>query len=231
MNGSFWLALAGALALGAQTSISPCPLATNLAAVSFIGRRVDSPRNVLISGGLYAFGRVVAYVLFAFLATTFATSDGGESWTRWAAINLRGFLGPATVALGIALSGRISVPFVGRANVDRARAIVDKLGIWSAAPIGFLFAAAFCPTSAAAFLATVALATEFRAPLLFSLVFGVATALPVVVCAYFLAFQTNRLARVFGVVEKVDKASRTFLSATVVLLGVALTLKSTFEVF
>ncbi|MBR5242807.1 MAG: hypothetical protein IKW13_01100 [Thermoguttaceae bacterium] len=157
------------------------------------------------------------------MATTFATSDGGESWTRWAAINLRGFWGPATVALGIALSGRISVPFAGRANVDRARVIVDKIGVWSAAPIGFLFAAAF--------LATVALATVFRAPFLFSLVFSVATALPVVVCAYFLAFQKNRLARVFGVVEKVDKTSRAFLSATVILLGVVTTLKSTFEVF
>ncbi len=229
MNGSFWLALAGALALGAQASISPCPLAMNLAAVSFIGRRVDSPRNVLITGGLYALGRVVAYVLFAWAAITLATS--GEDWTRWAAVNLRGFLGPATVALGIALSGWVSVPFAGRANVDRARVIVDKLGVWSAAPVGFLFAAAFCPTSAAAFLATVALAAEFRAPLLFSLVFGVATALPVVVCAYFLAFQTNRLARVFGGVEKIGKASRALLGATAILLGVVMTLKSTFEVF
>ena len=39
--------------LGILTSMSPCPLATNVAAISFLGRSVDSPRRVL-GGGLLA---------------------------------------------------------------------------------------------------------------------------------------------------------------------------------
>ena len=35
-----WLALGSALWLGIVTSISPCPLATNVAAISFLARRV-----------------------------------------------------------------------------------------------------------------------------------------------------------------------------------------------
>ena len=53
---------AGALWLGIVTSISPCPLATNIAAISFIGRDVESPRRVFTSGLLYTLGRAIAYV-------------------------------------------------------------------------------------------------------------------------------------------------------------------------
>ena len=57
-----WLAVVSALWLGIQTSISPCPLATNIAAVAFLGRTVSSPRRVLLSGMMYAIGRTIAYV-------------------------------------------------------------------------------------------------------------------------------------------------------------------------
>ncbi len=48
--------------LGLLTSISPCPLATNIAAVSYMGRRVGSPRQVLWTGLLYTLGRTLVYV-------------------------------------------------------------------------------------------------------------------------------------------------------------------------
>src|SRR5512135_3173853 len=53
--------------LGLLTSISPCPLATNIAAISYIGRRVGSPRQVVLSGMLYTFGRALAYALLGAL--------------------------------------------------------------------------------------------------------------------------------------------------------------------
>ena len=231
MNDAYWLALLGAFALGLQTSISPCPLATNLAALAFVARRLDSPRNVLLSGVLYAVGRVAAYALFACLATSFALETGIESWIRWATVNLRGLLGPAIIFFGTVILGWVYIPIPGGANAEKARALVDKLGFWSAAPLGFLFAAAFCPTSAATFLATVALAIRFESPLLFSSVFGVATALPVALCAYILAFHANRLNDAFGFVGKIDKVSRSIFGTAAILLGVALTLRSTFGLF
>ena len=59
------LLLGSALWLGILTSISPCPLATNIAAVSFLGRRVDRPALVFGGGMLYALGRALAYVAVA----------------------------------------------------------------------------------------------------------------------------------------------------------------------
>ena len=44
------LGIGSAVWLGILTSISPCPLATNIAAISFIGRRIDSPRAAVATG-------------------------------------------------------------------------------------------------------------------------------------------------------------------------------------
>lgn len=51
-------ALVGATALwlGILTSISPCPLATNLAAISYLVKALAEPWRVLASGALYTFG-------------------------------------------------------------------------------------------------------------------------------------------------------------------------------
>ena len=51
-----------ALWLGILTAVSPCPLATNIAAISFIGRKAGKKNDVIASGLLYALGRTMAYV-------------------------------------------------------------------------------------------------------------------------------------------------------------------------
>jgi cytochrome c-type biogenesis protein len=61
------LGIVTAVWLGLLTSISPCPLASNIAAISYIGRRVGSPRQVMLSGVLYTLGRSLAYVVLGAL--------------------------------------------------------------------------------------------------------------------------------------------------------------------
>ena len=56
-------AVTSAFWLGVLTSISPCPLATNLAAISYVGRNAGSPGQVILSGLLYTLGRVLVYVV------------------------------------------------------------------------------------------------------------------------------------------------------------------------
>jgi cytochrome c-type biogenesis protein len=46
---SLFFALMSALWLGILTSVSPCPLASNVAAVSYLGRDVERPFRVLLS--------------------------------------------------------------------------------------------------------------------------------------------------------------------------------------
>ena len=61
------IGIASAFWLGILTSISPCPLATNIAAISFVGRRVGSPAKVFLAGLLYTAGRTLTYVVLGVL--------------------------------------------------------------------------------------------------------------------------------------------------------------------
>ena len=61
----FMVGVGSALWLGILTSISPCPLATNIAAISYIGRKVGNSRQVFLTGLLYTAGRTLAYLALA----------------------------------------------------------------------------------------------------------------------------------------------------------------------
>lgn len=50
-----------AFLLGLLTAISPCPLATNIAAVGFIGKNIGSKWGALRKGLLYTLGRILGY--------------------------------------------------------------------------------------------------------------------------------------------------------------------------
>ncbi|MGB2599970.1 MAG: sulfite exporter TauE/SafE family protein, partial [Candidatus Omnitrophota bacterium] len=60
-------ALISALWLGILTSISPCPLATNIATISFLSKRVTHPRQVLLAGIAYTLGRMLTYSVLGIL--------------------------------------------------------------------------------------------------------------------------------------------------------------------
>ena len=98
----------GALWLGLLTAISPCPLATNIAAVSYVGRQVGSPRRALLAGALYTLGRTLVYVALATLVISALLSMVALSATlqRLAARAL----GPLLIVVGIALLGVIPIP-------------------------------------------------------------------------------------------------------------------------
>ena len=66
MTGIF-IGFASALWLGILTSISPCPLASNVAAISFLSKKVTHPVLVFISGLAYTLGRMVSYAILGWI--------------------------------------------------------------------------------------------------------------------------------------------------------------------
>lgn len=50
-----------ALILGLLTAMSPCPLATNIAAIGYISKDVEDGGRILRNGISYTLGRMVAY--------------------------------------------------------------------------------------------------------------------------------------------------------------------------
>ena len=49
---------------GVLTSISPCPLATNITAIAYNSKDIKTTKNTLLNGLYYTLGRGFSYTLF-----------------------------------------------------------------------------------------------------------------------------------------------------------------------
>ena len=152
---AYMLYAGAALYLGVLTSISPCPLATNIAAISYVGRKVGDSRWVMAAGLLYTLGRCLLYLALAVLLATTAMSVPAVSLFLQKYMHL--VLGPVFLLLGMFLVGLITFSGGGAMMSEGMQKRIDAMGIWGALLLGVLFAVAFCPTSAAWFFGLVAL--------------------------------------------------------------------------
>lgn len=229
MTLEWWLTLGVVALLGLQTSISPCPLTINIAAISYIARKLSKTRDVLLSGLLYTLGQVLAYSLLAMLILS-AISLGGEAVTRSLQSKIHGYLGPVLIVTGMMLLGMISFN-IGGLQGGKMQKIADILGLWSALPLGAVFALAFCPTTAATFLAMIALASRFHSNVLFPMVFGVSAAIPVLIFAGLIALNAKLLGKAFPIMTRIDKAMRTVTGTLFIAVGIWFSLRYVYEVF
>jgi len=220
---SMWLAVTSALWLGILTSISPCPLATNIAAISFLGRHAHDPRRVLSSGVLYVIGRTAAYVALAALLVggLFASDALSRLLQRY--LNI--FLGPLLVLAGAllldVLAVRLSLNLAGQKMQARA---ASGGRLWAAA-LGFLFALSFCPASAGLYFgAFLPLAVQWHSRLILPALYGIGTALPVVVFAFLLAFGGQYVGRAFDKLTHIERWLRLATGIVFILVGVYLSL-------
>ncbi|MBD3169467.1 MAG: sulfite exporter TauE/SafE family protein [candidate division Zixibacteria bacterium] len=189
--------LLSALWLGILTSISPCPLATNVAAISFIGKQLDKPRYVLLSGVLYMFGRVFAYTSLGVLLVAGATSIFDTANFLQGYFNI--ILGPILIFVGIILMGWINTGTFGITGNEKIQKKAQSLGLWGAGFLGIIFAMSFCPVSAALFFGSlIPLAAKSDSSLGMPSVYGIGTGLPVIIFAFILAFGARWVGDIFN---------------------------------
>lgn len=225
-------ALAGpatALWLGILTSISPCPLASNVAAVSYVGRHATSPRRVLLAGLAYSVGRALTYVAVGFVVVAGVLSIPSVSFFLQQRMNQ--VLGPLLVVIGIGILGwlPIRVPAIGSDQGLRAR--VAARGLLGAGVLGILFALSFCPVSAGLFFGgLVPLAVGANSRVLLPAVYGIGTGLPVVVFAVLITIGARGIARAFRVASGIDRVARTATGTIFIGAGVYLILTHLFGV-
>ncbi len=220
---SIWVAIGSALWLGILTSISPCPLATNIAAISFLGRQVSSPRRVIGSGLIYTLGRTVAYVLLAaLLLSGLAASD---VLSRFLQRYLNILLGPLLILVGMVLlqmlGGKLSLNLVGSGIQARA---AKGGGGWTLA-LGFLFAISFCPASAGLYFgAFLPLAAAQNSTLLLPTLYGIGTALPVMVFSVLIAVGGRGVGQAFDRLTHIERWLRVATGFIFIVTGVYLSL-------
>ncbi len=60
--------LLAALGLGLLCAISPCVMATNVAALAYVGRKATQPGHAVMTAALYTLGRMFSYTTIASLS-------------------------------------------------------------------------------------------------------------------------------------------------------------------
>lgn len=214
--------LLGALSaawLGILTAISPCPMATNIAAIAFVGRRVESPMKALGAGLLYAAGRMLTYVaLGALLAESLLSAPYLSHFLQK---YMNKLLGPILILVGMVLLELIQINVAGLSASGKMQKRVEAMGWAGALLLGVAFALSFCPVSAALFFGSlVPLALKFEAGVLMSAAYGVATALPVLAFAVLIAFGAERLGRAYDALTLVERWLRRGTGGIFIAVGV-----------
>ena len=215
--------------LGILTSISPCPLASNVAAITYVGRSVGSPRRVLLAGLLYSLGRALTYVLVGALVVSSVLSIPSVSFFLQRRMNQ--ILGPLLIIIGIGILLRLRLPMPSWGGGESLRQRAARSGVAGAGLLGMLFALSFCPVSAGLFFgALIPLAVNAGSRVLLPAVYGIGTGLPVVAFAVLLVLGAQGIGRAFNALTKIERAVRPVTGAVFVAAGVYLTVTHIFGV-
>ncbi len=214
-----WTAIFTAFWLGILTAISPCPLATNIAAISFIGRKAGQKNHVIGSGLLYSAGRTLAYAILGAIITAGLLESADIS--RFLQKYMNEALGPILIILGLVLLGWIGSGVSLHMGADKLQARAKQGGIVWAVPIGFLFALSFCPVSAGLFFGgLLPLALKQQSTVLLPVAYGIGTSLPVVVFAFLMAFGSATVGKAFDKLTHIEIWIRRLAGTAFILAGI-----------
>ena len=220
------IAAGAAFWFGVLTSISPCLLATNVTAISFLARRVDSPRFVLISCACYIAGQAAAFVLLAMtLVTSLLTVPFVSYLLQKYMFRL---LGPILIVCALFLLEWISVQFGSGRMKAWVQSRANTGGFWVAALLGIVFAMSFCPTTAALFFGSLLpLAIARGSSVFLPLMYAIGVALPVMAFSMVIAISANRLTAVFARVGHAERYARNVTGMTFLVVGIYFTIAFT----
>lgn len=196
-----------AFLVGILTSISPCPLATNITAIAFISKEIKTVKHTLLNGLFYTLGRGISYTALATLMylglSSFQVSSIFQGWGDKV-------LGPILIVIGLIMFDVIKI------NVNTKNEKLEKLKIWVASKgylgallLGMLFALAFCPYSGVLFFGVLTpLILNSSEGLLLPPLFALGTGLPVIIFSFVIAFSVGKISQAMLIVSKVEKVSR-----------------------
>lgn len=210
-----------AFLLGLLTALSPCPLATNIAAIGYIGKDVGNRRLIFRNGLLYTLGRLMGYTLLGVVLIAIVR-EGSSLFGIQQAIATAGevLLGPALTVIGLYMlfGSRLSLPQLRVGG--NAETLAGKGGR-GALLIGVLFALAFCPTSGVLYFGMlIPMSATVTAGYLLPAVYAVATALPVIAVAWILAFSVQRISSFYGRMKTVQKWMNRVAGAVFTAVGI-----------
>lgn len=210
-----------AFLLGLLTALSPCPLATNIAAIGFIGKDIEDRKRIFRNGLLYTLGRILSYTLLGVILIL-VLKEGASMFGIQKTIGTWGelLLSPLLLVIGLfmLLGDRINLPQFGfKGNAEG----LAKKGGWGALLIGILFAMAFCPTSGVFYFGMlIPMSATATAGYLLPVIFAIATSIPVLAVAWILAFSVQKMGNFYGKMQKIQKWMKHIVGILFLLVGI-----------
>ncbi len=196
-----------AWALGILTAISPCPLATNITATSYIARTLNGRNKVLLSGLLYTLGLAFTYTMIALIISLGASKFHVAKFFQG---NGEKFVGPIMIIIGLIMLNVIKFNFLGKSDLKNK--LGDKFkdrGLLGSFLLGALFAMAFCPYSGAMYFGMlIPMTIESEMGITLPLFFALGAGSLVLFFTFVIAFSIQKLGAYFKRITQIEKVMR-----------------------
>ena len=217
-----------AIWLGILTSISPCPLATNIAAISFISHRITHRNIVFLSGVLYTVGRSITYIVIGVLIVEAFVNIPVLSDFLQRYINK--ILGILLILVGMVLLELLPVNLPSMYVSGKTAKKLVEGGILGSLFLGVLFALAFCPVSAALFFGgLIPIAIKAKSNFALPLIYGIGTGLPVLLFAVLVSVGAEYASSLYHRVSRMDHYMKKATGVIFIIVGIYYVLVYIFE--
>lgn len=216
---SYNIPLLTSFLVGVMTSISPCPLATNITAIAFISKDIKTTKNTLLNGLYYTLGRGISYTLLATLIyfglSSFSISSIFQGWGDKA-------LGPILILIGLIMADIIKINFkTSNFKIEQIKLWLAKKGYIGSLLLGMFFALAFCPYSGVLFFGVlIPMVLKSTEGLLLPILFALGTGLPVIIFSFIMAFSIQKISLAFSKVSQIENVVRKVVAVVFVGVGV-----------
>jgi thiol:disulfide interchange protein len=209
--------LLSAFILGLMTAISPCPLATNISAIGFIGKDIENRNKVFYNGLIYTLGRALTYTGLAAVIFLGADQLALSGWFQQYGEKI---LGPLLIIIGLFMLGLFKINFPG---VSRYMQRYQERGVSSYGEvlfIGILFALAFCPYSGVLYFGMlIPMTLSSGSGLGLPVVFAIATGIPVIIFAWLLAYTIAGVGKLYSGLKLFEKWFRRVVAVLFIGIG------------
>ncbi|MCE4564498.1 sulfite exporter TauE/SafE family protein [Maribellus sp. CM-23] len=206
-----------ALVLGLMTAISPCPLATNITAVGFIGKDIENRNRVFYNGLIYTLGRAIAYTLLAFVI--FLGADQFEVSGVFQRYGMK-IIGPLLIVIGLFMLGVLKISLPGGGKIAERFEKKGVTGYWDVLLLGMLFAMAFCPYSGVLYFGMlIPLTISSASGLYLPVVFAIATGIPVILFAWLIAYAVSGVGGLYQRLKTFEYWFRKVIAVLFILVG------------
>ena len=209
--------LVSAIVLGLLTAISPCPMATNITAIGFIGKDIGNKNRVFYNGLIYTLGRAFSYSALALIlflgADHFKISGVFQQYGEK-------IIGPLLVIIGILMLGIIKLNFHAFNSITERFNNRTKFNYWDVFILGGIFALAFCPYSGVLYFGMLIPLTISTSGLHLPVVFAIATGIPVIIFAWLLAYTISGVGTLYKSVKSFEYWFRKIVAVIFIAIGI-----------